>query len=60
MNNTYKSILIDHGGFLFVLIKFNGPWRNMVLEFHSSKLGKLRDKCSLGYGLVGLENVDIL
>jgi hypothetical protein len=59
--DTYKSILlIGNGGFFPVLVKFNGPYLFITLdEFHSSKLGKLRDKCCLGYGFVGLENVGI-
>jgi hypothetical protein len=57
--DTYKFILlVGNGGFLLVLVKFNGPFL-ITLEFHSSELGKLGDKCSLGYGLVGLENENV-
>jgi hypothetical protein len=57
---TYKCILlIENVGFFLALMKFNGHFL-IISEFHSSKFGKLRDKCSLSDGLVGLENDGIL
>jgi hypothetical protein len=57
--DTYEWILlIGNCGFFLVFVKFNSLLR-IILEFHSSKLGKLRDECSLSDGLVCLENVGI-